>query len=395
MGEELDFSIHLFRSDLGELTCLSSLTRRIIRPVICGKYCIAGPWMSRKIASILATVVFCVGGCSGPSSVKTTKTGDTSRIDTPTGMIEYLRGQNLPALKSMEVWRNEYGPGLKLSTAHYEIFTTLLEPLMLSQVPGFLESAYRGYNGQLPEPIEAAAKFPVYLFAERTQWEDFTGAFAGRQASVFCKIKAGAYYLKGACVAYNIGRERTFSALGHEGWHQFNKRLFQFRLPSWLDEGIAMLFETSSESGGLFYFEPSKNMYRLGGLKQTLTKDEMIPLKELIAVNPGEVLSAEKEEAVTAFYSQSYALVRFLREEDYGKRLWRYHRLLLDGLRGHWPLSEQNRAVAADRNIPLTVRWNRAVGLELFEHYIGDDFSRIEQEYQTFCRKMVYHVRLK
>ncbi|UCF42216.1 MAG: hypothetical protein JSV99_06280 [Planctomycetota bacterium] len=343
----------------------------------------------------MATVVFCVGGCSGPGTVETTKAGEPGRIDTPRGMIEYLKERNLPALKSVEVWQNEYGPGLKLSTAHYDIFTTLLEPLMLSKVPGFLESAYRSYNGQLSEPIEAATKFPVYLFAERMQWEDFTKAFAGRQASMFCKIKAGAYYLNGACVAYNIGRERTFSALGHEGWHQFNKRLFQFRLPSWLDEGIAMLFEVSRESGGFFYFEPGKNIYRLGGLKKTLMDNEMIPLRELIAVNPGEVLSTEKEEAVMAFYSQSYALVRFLREEDYGKRLWRYHRLLLDGLRGNWLLSEQNRTIAADRNIPLTVRWNRAVGLELFEHYIGDDFDRIGQEYAVFCRKIVYHVRLK
>ncbi|MHC4913771.1 MAG: hypothetical protein ACYTE5_12370, partial [Planctomycetota bacterium] len=148
-------------------------------------------------------------------------------------------------------------------------------------------------------------------------------------------------------------------------------------------------------SEGFFYFEPGKNMYRLGGLKKTLLKDGVIPLKELIAVNPGEVLTTEKEEAVVAFYSQAYALVRFLREEDYGKRLWRYHRLLLDGLRGDWPLSEQNRRIAADRNIPLTVRWNRAVGLQLFEQYIGDDFDKIEQEYVTFCRKIVYHVRLK
>ncbi len=350
--------------------------------------------MARNWALVWALAVACLAGCSEPGSVGTME-GKVQRIDTPAGMIEYLRGQNLPAVKSVEVWQNEYGPGLKLSTAHYEIFTTLLEPLMLSEVPGFLESAYRGYNGQLPEPIETTVRFPVYLFAERKQWEDFTKTFAGRQASMFRKIKAGAYYLNGACVVYNIGRERTFSALGHEGWHQFNKRLFQFRLPSWLDEGIAMLFEVSRESGGFFYFEPGKNMYRLGGLKKTLLKDEVIPLKELIAVNPGEVLTTEKEEAVVAFYSQAYALVRFLREEDYGKRLWRYHRLLLDGLSGNWPLSEQNRRIAADRNIPLTVRWNRAVGLELFERYIGDDFDKIEREYVTFCRKMVYHVRLK
>ena len=317
------------------------------------------------------------------------------RIDTPAGMIEYLQRQNLPALKSVEVWENEYGPGLKLTTAHYEIFTTLLEPLMLCQVPGFAESAYLGYNSQLPEPIETTAKFPVYLFAERRQWEDFTRSFAGRQAPLLCKVKAGAYYLNGSCVAYNIGRERTFSALGHEGWHQFSRRHFKFRLPSWLDEGIAMLFEVNRYDQGLFYFEPGQNMYRLGALKKTLIKNKMIPLKELIALNPGEVLATNESGAAMAFYSQSYALVRFLREEDFGKRLRRYHQLLLDGLWGKWSLSEVNKRIAADRNIPLTVRWNRAVGSQLFKQYIGDDFAKIEEEYLAFCRKIVYHVHFR
>ena len=328
-------------------------------------------------------------------SVSPVGSGVVQRIDTPAGMIEYLQGQNLPALKSVEVWDNKYGPGLKLTTEHYEILTTLLEPLMLCQVPGYMESAYRGYNGQLPEPIETTTKFTMYLFAERQQWEAFTKAFAGQQAGLFCKIKAGAYYLNGACVAYNIGRERTFSALGHEGWHQFNKKHFKFRLPSWLDEGIAMLFEVSRYEEGLFYFEPGKNIYRLGALRSTLIKDKMLPLKELIAINPGEVLATNETEAVMAFYSQSYALVRFLREDAFGKRLGNYHHLLLGGLRGDWPVSEENKRIAADRNIALTIQWNRAVGTELFKYYIDDDFEKIEKEYLAFCRKIVYHIRLK
>ncbi|MHC4891519.1 MAG: hypothetical protein ACYTEO_18855 [Planctomycetota bacterium] len=345
--------------------------------------------MLRNSASICVIAAVCLVGCGAP-----VETGGARRIDTPAGMIEYLRKQN-PAVKSIEIWPNKYGDGLIITTEHYEIYTTLLEPLMLSQVPGFVESAYRSYQGQMPEPIETTTKFTVYLFANRQQWEDFTKTFAGRQAPLFCKIKAGAYYLNGACVAYNIGRERTFSVLGHEGWHQFNSRHFEFRLPSWLDEGVAMLFEVSRSEQGLFYFEPGRNVYRLGALKKTLETNKMIPLKELIAMNPGEVLAANQTEELTAFYGQSYALVRFLREEGYGKRLRDFHRLLLGGLRGDWPLNDIGKKIAADRNIPLTVRWNRAVGPLLFRYYIDDDFDEIEKEYIAFCRKIVYHVRLK
>jgi len=349
--------------------------------------------MVREFGLIQMVLVVCLAGCLENQSSK--RPAETRGIGTPAGMIEYLQQARLPALKSVEVWQNEYGPGLKLTTAHYEIFTTLLEPLMLSQIPGFVESCYRGYNSQLPKPVETTRKFTVYLFAERKQWGDFTDSFAGRGAPMYHKIKAGAYYLNGACVTYNIGRERTFSVLGHEGWHQFNSRHFKFRLPSWLDEGIAMLFEASRYEKGLFYFEPGRNMYRLGALKMTLIKNKMIPLKELIALNPGEVLATNKDDAIMAFYGQSYALVRFLREEDYGRRLGNYRQMLFDGLRGKWPLSETGVRIAADRNIPLTIPWNRAVGSLLFKRYIGDDFEQIDKEYVTFCRKMVYHVHFK
>ncbi len=349
--------------------------------------------MVRNFALILVVVIGLLSGCS--ESGLSTNPGGAQKIDTPSGMIEYLEGRNLPAMESARAWENEYGPGLIITTKHYDIYTTLLEPLMLSQVPGFMESAYLGYQDQLGEPVETTGRFKVYLFAKRSQWDDFTKAFAGPQTPMYRKIKAGAYFLNGVCVAYNIGRERTFSVLGHEGWHQFHHGRFKLRLPSWLDEGIAMLFETSTESDGLFYFEPARNLPRLGALKKTLVKDKMIPLEELVAINPGEVLAANQSDVVAAFYGQAYALVRFIREEGYGKRLRNYRQLLLGGIRGNWPMiSSENRTIAADRSIALTVGWNRKVGPQLFQYYIGEDFDQIEQDYLIFCRKIVYHVHL-
>jgi hypothetical protein len=145
---------------------------------------------------------------------------------------------------------------------------------------------------------------------------------------------------------------------------------------------------------GLYYFEPGRNGYRLGLLKKALMNGNMIPLRELIAVNPGEVLATDEEDVLLTFYGQSYALVRFLREEGYGKRLRNYHQLLLGGLEGDWPLSEVDRRIAADRNIPRTFLWNRTISPFLFKHYIDDDFEGIEEEYIAFCRKIVYHVKL-
>jgi hypothetical protein len=343
-------------------------------------------------AALLAGAVL-AGGC-GSGQQYLGGGSDILPLDSPAGLRQYLLRQNLPPVESIETWDNKYGPGLVITTRNYQIYTTLLEPLMLQQVPGFVESAYRGYQAQLPRPVETQSKFTVYLFGQRQHWEDFTKDFTGPQAAVYLKIKKGGYYLNGACVVYNIGRERTFAVLGHEGWHQFNSRHFYYRLPSWVDEGIAMLFETSQYQQGWFLFQPYKNLGRLGALRETLLQNRIIPLRELITLNPGQVLVADDADAVMAFYAQSYALVRFLREDNYGKRLQDFHQLLLEGLAGGWPLAETEKRIAADRNIPLTAGWNEKVSTMLFKNYITEDVEGIEKEYLAFCRKIVYRVRL-
>jgi hypothetical protein len=299
----------------------------------------------------------------------------------------------VPVMESVKSWKSEYGRGLQITTVHYEIFTTLLDRDILRRIPTFMESAYNSYNEQLPGPVvtdfgrtkHAVIKFRIYLFGDRQQWENFTRDFAGEQAQTYCAIKAGAYCHNGTCVAYDIGPKRTLSVLGHEGWHQFNGRYFKFRLPSWLDEGVAMLFEEYREKDGTFYFEPTENSYRLGALKNTMLQNRTIPLDELIVMNPGDVLASDQTEDVMAFYSQSYALVRFLREAGQKKRLGVYQRLLADSLYGNWPLDDASKDMAADRNVPRTILWNHIVGLSLFQEYVGYDLKQIDKEYLAFC----------
>jgi hypothetical protein len=345
-----------------------------------------------KIIAIVSPVLVCFG-------CQETKRADVSNgfddhLSKTYQMTDYLR--NEPAVKDVQIWNNGYGPGLIINTKNYTIYTTLLEPLMLRQLPAFLESAYNAYQSQLPRRLSKTQPLVVYLFETRNQWEQFTRETAGPDTNVYLKIQRGAYTLNGIVVAYNIGRKQTFSVIGHEGWHQFNQRLFVYRLPSWLDEGIATLFETCRYSQGQFLFEPGRNLMRLGSLKQTIQRRQLIPLKQLIALNPGQVLSDhDNNDSAIAFYSQNYALVRFLREYQYGIRLRKYHALLLGGAEGTWPLPDELASLAADRTRPLTVGWNMMVSPMLFTHYIEQDINQLEADYRAFCAKITYHVRLK
>jgi hypothetical protein len=335
--------------------------------------------------TVLIAALVGVCGCAATNEV-----GSKAAVRSP---VEVLSASRLPAIKEVEKWPNKYGQGLVITTDHYRIYTTLSDTLILRLLPAFMESAYEGYQKELPERIETQNRFDVYLFAERGQWEAFTDDFTGSESVLYKRIQKGAYCDKGTCVAYYIGRNETYTALGHEGWHQFCSRHFTYRLPSWLDEGIATLFETSTYKSAEWGFDPQVNLGRLGGLKRTMLNNNMVPLKRLVGLNPGEVIGGQ--DSTMAFYSESYALVRFLREEGYGKRLGNYHGVLLGGLRGDWPLPEELRQVAADRNIRLTVRWNAYVGPMLFQHYISSDWEAIQAEYLTFCRKITYRIQLR
>jgi hypothetical protein len=255
-----------------------------------------------------------------------------------------------------------------------------------------MEAAYNGYQSQLPRPIPTQSKFDIFLFDTRAQWDEHTKKIAGEAAPVYLKIKAGAYYLNGVCVAYNIGMQRTFGVLGHEGWHQFTNRHFRYRLPSWLDEGIATLFESGEFTNNGWKFDPDKNLSRMGALKYSMLTNKSFSIEDLISLNPGQVLY-ENDQAVMSFYAQSYAFVRFLREDQYGKRLGNFQHMLLGAVNGTWPVDETARKIASDRNILLTVNWNAYVSRKLFLIYISEDFKPIEKEYKLFCRKTTYRLR--
>jgi hypothetical protein len=332
------------------------------------------------ISVLLAVVSQCGCGVFFPSA----------RVEEPNedgqvGLVDIFSDQETSSLLWAEKWTNKYGPGVTLTTEHYEVYTTLLDPFFLWRIPGFMERAHQAYSAQLPYVVDPGESSKVYIFKDREQWEDFTRIFTGKQAKLFLKIRQGAYCYKGSCVAYDIGPKRTLAALSHEGWHQFSSRHFKFRLPSWLDEGLAMQFEGFHCVSGEYVFEPSLNHYRKRALASVLNEQDSIDLKELLCISPGEVMATDRAESVMAFYSQSYALVRFLQEACAGKYLADYQRLIRDGLLGQWPLCFSDRTVAENRDLARTVDWNGRVGIQLFRSYVCEEIPSLEDEYLSFC----------
>jgi len=318
------------------------------------------------------------------------KAGDgaahTKSISTHQGLIDYLLREKLPGVEKVDSWAGAIDNGIRITTTHYDIYTTLTDPLLLREMPCFLESCFLAYGEFSGVDHLASGKFKIYLFGKRSQWETFTIMRTGEQAKDFLKIKAGGFFCEDFCAAYNIGRDRTFRLLAHECWHQYCDNVFTYRLPSWLNEGIAMQFEAYRFEEGEFKFTPAENQYRLECLGNALGGGKRFALQDLLTVNPG-LLAGSDNDAMRIFYGQCYGLVRFLREDRLAGKKRAFGKMLTDAAGGKWELGDEAES-AGDRNIALTAGWNKKVGQKIFADYISSDVNETDRQYISFCRKI-------
>lgn len=350
-----------------------------------------------------------VAGCaSGPASQSATGQGGSARERTQQTSIRLLG--RIPCVTGVAEWaRPDYlgeadGSGLEITSFHYRIFTTLQDPLILRQAPVLLESAYQAFGEFISEPLASHEKLLVYLFESRQEWEAFTRRWMGRQASVYLKIRSGAYYAKGACVAYHISRQADFAVLAHECWHQFTDAFFAYHLPAWLDEGLATNFEAYRWRNGRVEFSPRYNAGRVVALRAALVHGKMIELSELLSLDAGRVVAHGASEAgegqgpdgvVSSYYAQVYALVRFFREEGNGRRLYAFKKLLTDGALGRWVLPADLRDEGLHHDRKPSRRWNAMVGRLIARSYLAADPAELQRAYHAFCRKIVAEAHLK
>jgi len=352
----------------------------------------------RKIArgTAVIAVALCLSSCGEPKDPA--RSAETAQ----TGWLKYL--EKSPSVKTVRPW--ETPPALQdaipsghiVETRHYEIHTTVEDALLLGQTALLLESAYKGYTQPLGE-MTLEKKLKVVYLATRQQWEAFTRMLAGSDASIYLQIKSGAYCLQGTCVAYHIDRDTDFAVLAHEGWHQFCQQAFAYRLPAWLDEGMATNFESFELNHAQVRFTPGHNGGRLSALRDALADGRMYRLNVLLRMDPGMAMTAGTPNSqatapeVSAYYAQVYALLRFLRDYDYGRYYQNLERLLSDAAQGAWPLTEEQKAEASQREQNPSRYWNGHVGPLLFDTYITEDRNALEKAYWGFCQEIILAIR--
>ncbi len=275
------------------------------------------------------------------------------------------------------------GKAEMIRTEHYSIYSTIQDrPDLLNRVGQLMEGAYGVYKTLAPSVPPTDHPMQCYLFNTRPEWMDFTRLHTGRDASIYLQISRGGYTIHDWYVAYFIGDIGTYSVAAHEGWHQFVARHFKGRLPPFLEEGMACMFENVEWDNDLPKFNLSLNPARELSLRKAEDEGEMFPLKELVTLHAGQVVG-RSDVRIQAWYAQDWAFARFLREGENGKYRPALQRLLADTAAG----------TVYDPTGSLRVRylgWNPAGVIPLLEHYLGEDLSVTEVGYKEFMHTVAY-----
>ena len=280
-----------------------------------------------------------------------------------------------------EDWKYGKQPAFKLVTEHYEIYTTLQDPVLRDALPDFVEAAYEHYVQMLPPAHPPAAKMKVFLLATRGQFEAITKSYTGERAEVFLKIRNGGYSENGVSVIEYVSHAVTFPLFGHEGFHQYVFCCVNTEIPAWLNEGLAVCCE--GQRWGevrLSRFDPWCNPHRFNDLAEAAADGRLHPLSRILTTNAGEIVGGSSK-SVATYYGQVWTLVLFLREGEKGKYAAGFDRLMaaLKDLRAA-QFARAAHIGAADRE-------SYNLGEDLFRSFITTDLDGFEREYRAFLRE--------
>jgi hypothetical protein len=279
-----------------------------------------------------------------------------------------------------DAWAFEGAPGRKVNTEHYTIHTTIDDPRIQQTLATVMEGALVQYQQFTPGLRVSPRPMECYVFAKRSEWAEFTRDKTGMDAAVYLQINRGGYTVRDWYVAYLISEIGTYAVAAHEGWHQYVARNFKSRLPPFLEEGIATMFETIVWENGRPRWDLSVNPTRAEKLRRAMETKSLWPLGELVTMHAGDVVGLSGDRIET-FYAQNWAFAMFLWEADAGRHRPAAKRMLNDLAAGATPESAGIRSAALDT-------WNPQSAKPLLEHYLAMDLADIERAYLEYVRQI-------
>jgi hypothetical protein len=301
----------------------------------------------------------------------------------PLPQLGQWEGPQLLSTSSTEGWNFRGETGRRLRSPNYVLFTTINDDEVTTQLSQVMEGALAQYRKVAPGTAHSDIPMECYIFERRVDWEKYTREKTGVYANIYLQIRRGGYAIGDRYVAWYIGRIATASVAAHEGWHQYVARHFIGRLPPFVEEGLACMFEDVGwKADGLPQWNLSINKVRVQALRKAIETNRLWPLEKVVAMHAGEVVE-ENGEKVDAFYAQAWCFAKFMYEAENGRFRPYLQQWLAETASGKVfdPTGTHTRADGP---------WNRAAVKPMLEHYLNLDFPAIDKLYQAYIRKVAY-----
>jgi hypothetical protein len=195
------------------------------------------------------------------------------------------------------------------STSHYQIQTDL-DADFAKELAVRMDAMYDEYSRRFAGIAQPGGDKPlkVYLFARRSDYLQLVGPGYQHTGGLFMPTR-------GALAAFveGQGRDGLRRTLQHEAFHQFAYRAVGERLPPWLNEGLAQVFEEALWTGNEFFLYEIPPR-RVRQLREDLQAGRLIDFSTL-AMLTAEQWSAplsDDSAAAAARYNQAWAITHFL-----------------------------------------------------------------------------------
>lgn len=320
----------------------------------------------RKLAHLwLLLLTSLAAGCAAPTEPWLDRNGP--------GALSQVR---------VEPWTYGGEPAKRVVTPHYVVYATVTDNDDFLQSMGqLMEGALAEYRRLAPQVPDTDRPMVCYLFANRPQWAQFTREKTGEDASIYLQINRGGYTVRDWYVAYFLGDIGTFCVASHEGFHQFAARHFRTRIPPFLEEGIACLFEDVTWDGKLPRWDLSNNYGRQAALRHAVEGNLLMPLSELAGLHAGQIICKSPAQ-IAGFYAQCWGFARFLWEYNHGQYRPALQKILADAADG--TLFPGNQGTFGG------IYWNPKSAKPLLEHYLDADLKLIDAQYRGYLVKLAH-----
>jgi hypothetical protein len=245
-----------------------------------------------------------------------------------------------------------------------------------------MEGAYLQYQHFVPDIPESTRPMECYIFGNRSQWALYTKIHTGSDARTYLQINRGGYTIHDWYACYLISDVGTYAVAAHEGWHQFVARNFHSRLPPFLEEGLATMFENITFPNGSPKWDLSVNYNRADKLKTAIQGGMLWPLDKLCVMHAGDVVGLSGDRIET-FYAQNWAFAQFMLNAEGGRYRPALQRMMHD-------LATGEADQYTGRRVGPPEMWNPNTVRPLLEHYFGTNIRQIDAAYVTYMAQIAF-----